>query len=95
TVNEVKEALSNFVGEPQRLQLPSAPERPIVVRDEDDRPQPRLDRDEGKGMSIVIGRIREDPILTIKYTCLGHNTIRGAAGAGILSAELIVSKDYA
>ncbi len=93
-VDEVKEALSSFVGEPQRLKLPSAPERPIVVREEEDRPQPRLDRDEGRGMSVVVGRIREDPIMTIKYICLGHNTIRGAAGAGILSAELIVSKGY-
>jgi len=95
SVEEVKEAFSNFVGEPQKLQLPSAPRNPIVVKTEVDRPQPRFDRDEGKGMSVVVGRIRPDPLLTMKYICLGHNTIRGAAGAGILSAELIVAKGYA
>ena len=91
-IEEAKEALRNFVGEPQRLKLPSAPERPIVVRDEVDRPQPRYDRDAGRGMSVVVGRVRKDPIMTVKYLCVGHNTIRGAAGAGILSAELIVAK---
>jgi aspartate-semialdehyde dehydrogenase len=66
-----------------------------VVRNESNRPQPRFDRDEGKGMSVVIGRVRKDPIMTMKYICLGHNTIRGAAGGGILSAELIVTKGLA
>ena len=94
TIDKVKETFRSFVGEPQRLKLPFAPERPIIVRDEVDRPQPRLDRDAGRGMSVVVGRIRSDPIMTIKYLCLGHNTIRGAAGAGILSAELIVAKGY-
>ncbi|MBS7606572.1 MAG: aspartate-semialdehyde dehydrogenase [Candidatus Bathyarchaeia archaeon] len=94
TIEEIKEAFRNFIGEPQRLKLPTAPERPIIVRDEIDRPQPRLDRDAGRGMSIVVGRIRSDPVMTIKYLCLGHNTIRGAAGAGILSAELMVAKGY-
>lgn len=92
SVDEVKEAFGDFAGEPQRLRLPSAPERPIIVREEVDRPQPRYDRDSGKGMSVVVGRVREDPIMTVKYLCLGHNTIRGAAGAGILSAELMVAK---
>ena len=94
SVEEVKEAFRSFKGEPQRLNLPSAPEKPIVVREENDRPQPRFDRDEGKGMSVVVGRIREDPVLTIKYLCLGHNTIRGAAGAGLLSAELAAKRGY-
>jgi len=92
SVDEVKEAFRNFIGEPQRLKLPTAPERPIVVREEIDRPQPRYDRDAGNGMSVVVGRIREDPIMTVKYLCLGHNTIRGAAGAGVLSAELMTAK---
>ncbi len=92
SVEEVKEAFRKFTGEPQRLKLPTAPENPIIVRDEIDRPQPRRDRDAGGGMSIVVGRVRSDPIMTVKYLCLGHNTIRGAAGAGILSAELIASK---
>jgi aspartate-semialdehyde dehydrogenase len=95
TVNEIEEAFRKFKGEPQKLKLPSAPENPIVVRKEPNRPQPRIDRNEGKGMSIVVGRIRKDPIMTIKYMCLGHNTIRGAAGGGILSAELMVAKGLA
>ncbi|MEM2939750.1 MAG: aspartate-semialdehyde dehydrogenase, partial [Candidatus Bathyarchaeia archaeon] len=94
SIDEVKEAFREFIGEPQRLKLPTAPEKPIIIRDEIDRPQPRLDRDAGKGMSVVVGRIRTDPIMTIKYLCLGHNTIRGAAGAGILSAEFICAKGY-
>ncbi len=94
SIEEVKEAFKNFKGEPQKLKLPSAPENPIVIREEVDRPQPRLDRNEGKGMSTVVGRIREDPVLTIKYLCLGHNTIRGAAGAGLLSAELAAKKGF-
>ena len=65
------------------------------MRDEINRPQPRFDRNEGQGMSVVVGRIRNDPILTIKYSCLGHNTIRGAAGGGILSAELMTAKGIA
>jgi aspartate-semialdehyde dehydrogenase len=92
TVAEVEEAFRNFKGEPQRLKLPSAPENPIIVRKEKNRPQPRYDRDAGKGMSVVVGRLRKDPIMTMKYMCLGHNTIRGAAGAGILSAELYIAK---
>ena len=92
TVNEIEEAFRKFKGEPQKLKLPSAPENPIVVRKEPNRPQPRYDRDEGKGMSVVVGRIREDPIMTVKFMCLGHNTIRGAAGGGTLSAELMIAK---
>jgi aspartate-semialdehyde dehydrogenase len=92
SVEEVKKAFRTFIGEPQKLKLPTAPERPIIVREEIDRPQPRLDRDAGRGMSIVVGRVRSDPIMTVKYLCLGHNTIRGAAGAGILSAELMAAK---
>jgi aspartate-semialdehyde dehydrogenase len=90
----VKEAFESFRGEPQELKLPSAPENPIIVRDEPNRPQPRFDRDLGGGMSIVVGRIRHDPVLTIKHICLGHNTIRGAAGAALLSAELAAKKGY-
>jgi aspartate-semialdehyde dehydrogenase len=92
SVDEVKKAFRDFAGEPQKLRLPTAPKTPIVVREEVDRPQPRFDRDAGKGMSVVVGRVRSDPIMTVKYLCLGHNTIRGAAGAGILSAELMVAK---
>lgn len=94
SVEDVKKAFRTFSGEPQRLNLPSAPKNPIIVKEEADRPQPRLDRDEEKGMSIIVGRLREDPALTIKYVCLGHNTIRGAAGAALLSAELATKKGY-
>ncbi len=94
SIEEVEKAFEEFRGEPQRLKLPSAPEKPIVVRKETNRPQPRYDRDAGRGMSIVVGRIRSDPVMTVKYLCLGHNTIRGAAGAGILSAELMAAKGY-
>jgi aspartate-semialdehyde dehydrogenase len=95
TMEEIEKAFSQFKGEPQEMKLPSAPENPIVVRKEPNRPQPRYDRNEAKGMSVVVGRIRKDPIMTFKYLCLGHNTIRGAAGAGILSAELMVAKGIA
>jgi len=89
SVDDVREALASFRGKPQELELPSAPLRPIVVRSERNRPQPVLDRDCEKGMASVVGRVRECPILGIKYTLLGHNTIRGAAGASILNAELL------
>ncbi|MDR2203667.1 MAG: aspartate-semialdehyde dehydrogenase [Nitrososphaerota archaeon] len=92
TMAEIEEAFTKFQGEPQNLKLPSAPINPIVVRHEKNRPQPRFDRDTGNGMSIVVGRIRKDPLMTFKYMCLGHNTVRGAAGGGILSAELYASK---
>jgi aspartate-semialdehyde dehydrogenase len=95
SLEQIEAAFTDFKGEPQRLNLPSAPENPIVVRKEKNRPQPRYDRNTGCGQSVVVGRIREDPIMTFKYMCLGHNTIRGAAGGGILSAELFVAKGLA
>jgi aspartate-semialdehyde dehydrogenase len=95
TIAEIEEAFNRFKGEPQKLKLPSAPEIPIIVRKELNRPMPRFDRDAGRGMSVSVGRIRKDPIMTMKYMCLGHNTIRGGAGAGILSAELMVAKGLA
>jgi len=91
--NAVAEAMENFVGEPQELKLPSAPEKPVIVTWEKDRPQTRLDRMEGKGMSTVVGRIRKDPVMDgIKFIALGHNTIRGAAGCGILNGEYLKVK---
>ena len=95
TVEEIKKTFSEFSGEPQKIHLPSAPENPIIVREQANRPQPKFDRCEGKGMSVVVGRIRYDSLENLKYMCLGHNTIRGAAGGGILSAELAVSKGLA
>ena len=93
--NAVAKAMENFIGEPQKLKLPSAPEKPVVVMKEPDRPQTRLDRMEGKGMSTVVGRIRKDPVLNgVKFIALGHNTIRGAAGCGILNAEYLNVKKF-
>jgi aspartate-semialdehyde dehydrogenase len=74
------------------LNLPSAPERTLVITRADDRPQPRRDVDTGGGMSVVIGRVRSDPIADLRLVALGHNTIRGAAGASILNAELLVAR---
>jgi aspartate-semialdehyde dehydrogenase len=88
TPADVAEVFAAFRGRPQELNLPSAPARPIVVRPEQNRPQPVLDRDVEKGMASVVGRIRPCPIMGIKYVLLGHNTVRGAAGASILNAEL-------
>jgi aspartate-semialdehyde dehydrogenase len=97
TEGEAVNMFSSFKAEPQQLKLPSAPEKPVVVRLEEDRPQPRFDRMEGNGMSVVVGRVRADPSFKsrgIKYTALGHNTIRGAAGCAILIAELLKAKGY-
>ena len=94
SINEVRDALASFRAMPQQLNLHSAPARPVIVRDEVDRPQPRLDRDAGNGMSVTVGRIREDGVLDYRFVALGHNTIRGAAGAAILNAELLVAKGY-
>jgi len=93
-VDAVVEALRSFAALPQELELPSAPWRPIVVREEVDRPQPRYDRDEQGGMAVVVGRVRECPVLDYKFVVLGHNTVRGAAGGSILNAELLVAKGY-
>ncbi|RMF91220.1 MAG: aspartate-semialdehyde dehydrogenase [Methanobacteriota archaeon] len=89
---DVEDLFRRFKGEPQKLGLPTAPDPPIIVRGEPDRPQPRFDRMAGGGMAITVGRIRRDSIFDIKYSVLGHNTIRGAAGASILNAELFVEK---
>jgi aspartate-semialdehyde dehydrogenase len=90
----VRAALAEFSGVPQALKLHTAPERPIIVRDEPDRPQPRLDRDAGGGMSISVGRLFADHVLDYRFVVLSHNTVRGAAGAAILNAELLVAKGY-
>ncbi len=91
----VAEVMKNFRGEPQKLKLPSAPEKPVIVTWEKDRPQTRMDRMEGQGMSTVVGRIRKDPVMDgVKFIALGHNTIRGAAGCGILNAEYLKVKKF-
>jgi len=90
-VDDIKQSFSEFKGLPQNLNLHSAPEFPVVIREEDNRPQPRMDRMAGNGMAVSVGRIRKDDIFDkgLKYVLVGHNTIRGAAGASILNAELI------
>lgn len=92
SADEVINAFESFRGLPQEMGLPSAPRRPIVVRSEDNRPQPALDRDTENGMASVVGRVRPCPVLGMKYVLLGHNTVRGAAGAGVLNAELLKEK---
>ena len=92
SVEEFKKVLEEFKGEPQELNLPSAPEKAIIVREEDDRPQARLDLMEGRGMATTVGRIRKDPLMDFKYVTLSHNTVRGAAGASILNAKLMKAK---
>jgi aspartate-semialdehyde dehydrogenase len=94
-LDEVCEALSSFVGPRDVARLPSAPERPITLRSEPDRPQPRLDRDAGLGMAVSVGRVAADSVLDFRFVALSHNTIRGAAGAAILNAELLVAREYA
>jgi aspartate-semialdehyde dehydrogenase len=90
-VEEFTDALASFTALPQELGLHSAPARPVVVRAESDRPQPRLDRDAGRGMSVTVGRIRPDAVLDYRFVALSHNTVRGAAGAAILNAELLAA----
>lgn len=86
------QALSSYQAPQQARGLPSSPQPVIVVKDENDRPQPRLDRLTGKGMTTVVGRIRRDPLFHIKFVVLSHNTIRGAAGGSIYNAELLVNE---
>ena len=86
------QALRDFTAHPSAGDLPSTPRPVIEVRVEADRPQPRLDRLAGKGMTTVVGRVRRDPILDLKFVVLSHNTIRGAAGASIYNAELLVNE---
>jgi aspartate-semialdehyde dehydrogenase len=92
TPEEAREALASFRGEPQERRLPLAPERPIHVLTENDRPQPRLDRDRERGMAVSVGRVRGDSLFDLRMEVLVHNTIRGAAGAAILNAELLKAR---
>ena len=89
---EVREAISNYQWPEDIKKLPSAPEQPLILRSEPDRPQPRLDRMANQGMSVSIGRLRECPILDLRLVSVVHNTLRGAASGSILNAELLVSK---
>ena len=85
--------LKDYAAPESARELPSSPRPVIEVRNEADRPQTRLDRLTGKGMTTVVGRLRRDPILDLKFVVLSHNTIRGAAGASIYNAELLVNEN--
>ena len=89
---KVREAIETFVAEPQHLRLPSAPKKPLHYIDQQDRPQPRLDRDREGGMAVSVGRLRPCPLLDFRMVVLVHNTIRGAAGVAILNAELLEAR---
>jgi aspartate-semialdehyde dehydrogenase len=89
TPEEAAAAMSEWRGADAARGLPSAPERPLVVTQAIDRPQPRRDAQAGGGMTVTVGRIRRDPILDLRFVASGHNTIRGAAGAALLNAELL------
>jgi len=91
-LDAIRDAIRSFIGEPQRLGLPSAPKQPLHYATEPDRPQPRLDRDREQGMAVTVGRLRPCPLLDIRMVALVHNTIRGAAGAALLNAELLEAK---
>ena len=92
TVDEIRAALTSFSGPPQRHGLPTAPLQPVVYLPQPNRPQPRLDVDRDGGMTVSVGRLRPCPVLGYKFVALGHNTVRGAAGAAVLNAELMVAE---
>ncbi len=91
---EILSAWANFKGEPQELKLPSAPAQFLQYFEEDNRPQAKLDRMAGNGMSVTVGRLREDCLFDYKFVGLSHNTLRGAAGGAVLLAELLAAKGY-
>ncbi|MBI1745877.1 MAG: aspartate-semialdehyde dehydrogenase [Acidobacteria bacterium] len=94
SLEEVKAAMREFRGLPQEVSLPTAPAYPVIVSDENNRPQPRLDLRAGGGMTCVVGRLRPCEILDYKFVTLSHNLIRGAAGAALLNAELLYQQGY-
>ncbi len=91
-LEQIRRIWHSFTALPQQLQLPFAPQRPIIMREEANRPQPRKDRDADKGMAVSVGRLRPCNVFDVRFVGLSHNTIRGAAGGGILNAELLKVK---
>ena len=91
---EIIDAWNSYTAEPQKLRLPSAPDQPVVYLEANDRPQPRFDAERGAGMTTTVGRLRPCKVLDWKFTVLSHNTIRGAAGAALLNAELLKAQGY-
>jgi aspartate-semialdehyde dehydrogenase len=94
SIDEIKKIWAEFKGLPQELNLPTAPAQPVIYREEENRPQPRKDRQVDKAMAVVIGRLRPCNVFDVRFTALSHNTVRGAAGGGILNAELLKHKGY-
>ena len=94
SMDDIARAIRSFTGRPQELQLPTAPHPALILMEEPDRPQPRLDADLGGGMAVVIGRLRPCSVMHAKFVALGHNTVRGAAGAAILNAELMKEEGW-
>lgn len=94
TKETIIERWKNYKGKPQLLKLPNAPKQFLTYFNEDNRPQTKLDRDVEHGMGITIGRLREDSIFDYKFVCLSHNTLRGAAGGSVLTAELLAAEGY-
>jgi aspartate-semialdehyde dehydrogenase len=94
TAEQIIAAWQEFRSEPQQLKLPNAPPQPVRYLSAPDRPQPRLDADSGAGMTACVGRLRPCGVLDWKFTALSHNTIRGAAGAAVLNAELLKVRGY-
>lgn len=94
TIEQIKEKWSSYSGEPQALNLPSAPKQFLHYFEEENRPQTKLDRNLENGMAVSIGRLRQDTQYDYKFVCLSHNTLRGAAGGGVLLAELLAAKGY-
>ncbi|MBV8819436.1 MAG: aspartate-semialdehyde dehydrogenase [Acidobacteriaceae bacterium] len=93
-LDAVRAAIYDFRGAPQERNLPSAPVQPVIYMDQQDRPQPRRDAARDNGMAVTVGRVRECPVLDVKFVACGHNAIRGAAGAAVLNAELMVSEGF-
>jgi aspartate-semialdehyde dehydrogenase len=89
---DILHAFQSFASVPQQRNLPSAPKRPVIYMTETDRPQPRKDTERERGMAAFLGRLRVCPVLDYKFIALGHNTVRGAAGAAVLNAELMYSE---
>jgi aspartate-semialdehyde dehydrogenase len=91
-IDELRKAIDGYRGVPQAKKLPSAPAQPLIYLDAADRPQPRRDVERENGMAVFVGRLRECPVLDYKFIALGHNTVRGAAGAAVLNAELMYAE---
>lgn len=94
TLQELIESYDAFTAEPQKLKLPSAPPKPVLYLHAENRPQPRRDAARDKGMTVTVGRLRTCSVLDFKFVCMAHNTIRGAAGAAVLNAELMYAQGY-